>query len=180
MKQIISILIGLFFITAGTLRAQKIEEFEINGNVYCYEIRDSTKVSGIVYLKSNKIESKKSISMIPGPYTNFNIEEFTLKSLKVLGTERLQELSRGKGVLFFLFYCEKDGLIKEVGYHLMGLTISDKKGEKSLTPQELDALNTYIIEEYKKGKFKVHLHPINYKQDYYEISIGIPSRGFIL
>ena len=178
MKQIISFLIGLIFITAGTLQAQKIEEFEVNGNVYCYEIRDSIKKIGKVYLKSNKVDRGNCIAKLVGPYTNFNYQTFTHQSLEILGFERLQELAKGKGSFAFLFYCKDDGLIQEVGYELWGLAISNKKGEKSLTPQEIDKINTYVIKEYKKGKFQVDLEPVELKSECSVIAIYMSFRFY--
>lgn len=54
--------------------------------------------------------------------------------------------------------------LQEVGYHLMGLTISEKKGDKSLSSQELNASNAYVIKEYKRGKHELSISEIkNYK-----------------
>ncbi len=162
MKQIISILIGLLFITAGTLQAQKIEEFEVNGNVYCYYIRDSTRKSGRVHLKSNVFKDKKCAGALIKESINFNWKDFVQKSAETFGANRLKELAKGRGEIYIIFFCDKKGVIQEVEYLLLGLTISNKKAETFLSFNEIDTFNTFITNEFKKGKYQFDL---DYPQD---------------
>lgn len=138
MKQIIFILIGLLFIATGTLQAQKIEEFEVNGNVYCYISKYKT-----IYPKSNKIKVDKRCEYVyVKEKSNFKFHDLIRD---VFDKKRIKDLAKINGMIHSEFICDSKGNILEVIYTLTNLSFSKKESETNISLKEIDSLTKKLL-----------------------------------